>query len=482
MNILAEELVKRFEEIPAMEFYREVFPDGELDGADEMTPGQYTGIAVEITNEKRNGKQVIRRYTVTDDLDMIDQLQYSENFCILAPISYAGKSRVSRNARYMYALVVELDNLIVNKKGEQLGLNSLIAQWGNQIHWIPRPTYLVASGTGVHLYYLFEKPIPLFPNVVKSMEKYKRELTKMVWNRHVTVSHTDETIQQESIFQAFRMVGTVTKLGDRVQAFRTGDRVTVGYMNSFVTKLEYRHECGMEEVYRSRLTRAEAKEKYPEWYEKRLVRGEPKGYWICKRDLYDWWKRRIREEARVGHRYYCLMMLAIYAVKCDIDREELEADCLELMEEFEKLTDREDNHFTEKDVLDALQSFEDKGLITYPVNSIANRSGLVITKNKRNYRKQAVHVMYMNNQRDFKVKHGECTKGGRPSQEQTIREWQELHPGGKPKDCIFETRLSKNTVYKWWKKAEHKTDPAEGRQDETICDRSGRNEIRSCKI
>ena len=92
MNILAEELAKWFEEVPAMEFYREVFPEGELDGADELTPGRYTGIAVEITNERRNGKQVIRRYTVTDDLDEIDRLQYSDNFCILAPISYAGRA------------------------------------------------------------------------------------------------------------------------------------------------------------------------------------------------------------------------------------------------------------------------------------------------------------------------------------------------------------------------------------------------------
>ena len=340
----------------------------------------------------------------------------------------------------------------------------MISQWSNRVHWIPRPTYLVASGTGVHLYYLFEKPIPLFPNVVKSMEKYKRELTKMVWNRHVTVSHTDETIQQESIFQAFRMVGTITKLGDRVQAFRTGDRVTVNYMNSFVTKLEYRHDCGMEEVYRSRLTRAEAKEKYPEWYEKRLVRGEPKGHWICKRDLYDWWKRRIREEARVGHRYYCLMMLSIYAVKCDIDRDELEADCLELMAEFEKLTDREDNHFTEKDVLDALQSFEDRGLITYPVNSIANRSGLSISKNKRNYRKQAVHLRIA--RATLSIMNDEQGKAvqGRPTQEQTVREWQELHPGGRRADCIRETGLSKPTVYKWWQTVGQETDSVEKRQ------------------
>ena len=154
------------------------------------------------------------------------------------------------------------------------------------------------------------------------------------------------------------------------------------------------------------------------------------------------------------------MMLAIYAIKCDIDREELEADCLELMEEFEKLTDREDNHFTEKDVLDALQSFEDKGLITYPVNSIANRSGLVIPKNKRNGLKQKQHL-YLARRRKEDMKAIELpmkAPEGRPTQEKTVREWQELHPDGRKADCIRETGLAKHTVYKGWRIMEPGTD------------------------
>lgn len=31
MNILADELAQMYEEVPPMEFYREVFPEGELD-------------------------------------------------------------------------------------------------------------------------------------------------------------------------------------------------------------------------------------------------------------------------------------------------------------------------------------------------------------------------------------------------------------------------------------------------------------------
>ena len=53
---------------------------------------------------------------------------------------------------------------------------------------------------------------------------------------------------------------------------------------------------------------------------------------------------------------------------------------MELMEIFESRTDREDNHFTETKVQNGFYSFEDKGLIMYPVNSIANRSGIEITK------------------------------------------------------------------------------------------------------
>lgn len=78
-----------------------------------------------------------------------------------------------------------------------------------------------------------------------------------------------------------------------------------------------------------------------------------------------------------------MMILAIYAVKCEIPQEELERDCFELMSLFDSKTDKDTNHFTEKDVISALQSFEDKGVVTYPVNSISYRSGIIIPKNKR---------------------------------------------------------------------------------------------------
>ena len=354
MNVLANELYKHYEQIQPMDFYREIFPEGELDEYEAMTKGKYTAIALEITNQHReNGKQIIKRYSVTDDLDVIDGLLYSNNFCVMAPISYAGKNRNSSNARIMYALVVELDNLIV-RKGKQEGLENLIDQFSEKVHWIPQPTFLVASGTGIHLYYQFEKGVPLFPNVVKSLERYKRVLTEMIWNKNVTTSIGEE-IQQESIFQGFRMVGTITKLGDRVEAFRVGEPVTIEYMNSFLVSKDA--GAVIDVVYKSNLTKAQAKEKYPDWFERRIEKGEEKGSWTCKRDLYEWWKRRITEEAVVGHRYYCLMALSIYAIKCDIPEEALEQDCFELMEVFEERTNNKNNPLALAGFIVSLVSF-----------------------------------------------------------------------------------------------------------------------------
>lgn len=444
MNILSEKLIKRFEPVEPMTFYREIFPAGELDEWGANTKGKYAAIAVEILKQPHD-KQLIKRYTVTDDLDTIDELQQSEGFCIIAPISYVGKCRKSENARFMYALVVELDNLI-----EEDGLERLINQWSERVYWIPRPTYTVASGTGLHLYYLFEKPIPLFPNVVKELQRFKRELTEKIWNRHVTTD-TGDKIQQESIFQPFRMVGTLTKKGDKTEAFRTGEPVSIEYMNRYVSP-----ENQVTQIYKHKYSLADANEKFPDWYERRVVRREPKGRWVCKRDLYDWWKRRITAEAVVGHRYYCMMILAIYAVKCNISQEELERDCFSLMGLFESRTDSDTNHFTEKDVISALQSFEDKGVVTYPLNSIVNRSGIHVERNKRNYRKQQQHLQLARGIRQLKGEMGELVSGGgRPKgsgeKSKIVEEWQQQHPEGKKIDCHRDTGLSRVTIDKWWK-------------------------------
>lgn len=91
--------------------------------------------------------------------------------------------------------------------------------WG-----LPRPTYLISSGTGIHIYYVFQQPIPMFKNIVEQLEKLKKRLTWQAWTQGASSLH--EKVQYESLFQGFRVVGTITKAkdGGRCRAFRTGEK------------------------------------------------------------------------------------------------------------------------------------------------------------------------------------------------------------------------------------------------------------------
>lgn len=100
--------------------------------------------------------------------------------------------------------------------------------------------------------------------------------------------------------------------------------------------------------YQSDLPIAQAKEKYPDWYERRVNRA-----------LYDWWVAKIEEKSSLGHWYHCLSVLAAYAVKCDVSKDELLSDAMRLLPIFDSRRDDDHNRFTKRDVLDAMQLYQE---------------------------------------------------------------------------------------------------------------------------
>ena len=461
LNVLSAWLETYFDEVTPKEFYRTVFPEGALDVKGAFTKGRYAGIIVMVMpQEDAQKKPRIRRISLTDDLDAVDEVVASESFCLCSPMSYAGKRRLAENARYLYAVAIDVDKLRI--RGDvPVGLRDLWEGHIERAQRVPKPTFIVSSGTGVHLYYVLETPIPMYQDVAMQLQRLKRRLTQLVWNEGVVDIKDDREIQQEGIYQGFRMPGTITKRGDRVRVFETGDRVTLEYLGSFVPEA-FRAKLRPERE-RQGLRLAEAAQQYPEWYERRVVRKEPKGVWHVSRNVYDWWKREILSGARVGHRYYCLMTLAMYAQKCSlydaeknpnpVTREELERDSFEIMEYFESLTVDEDNHFGADDVLDALEAFDEKWT-RYPRQSIEFRSGIAIPANKRNGRKQADHLVLMRAMKQVRKQLGEDVAGGRRSKETDVLEWQAAHPSGKKSECAKETGLSRTTINKYWKNTE----------------------------
>ncbi|WP_297522389.1 hypothetical protein [uncultured Clostridium sp.] len=450
MNILTEYLRGLFKELEPIEFYRNIFKKEKLQQKEIYEKRKYNGIAVEVTKEKKfNGEERILRHTITDDLEKIKEITKRDNFCLMSPISYIGKARKSENARCLYALAIDLDGIIIKDNGDPVGLKTLFHQIEN-IKRIPMPTVIVSSGTGLHLYYIFEEPVMLFKNVVKQLQKYKKELTRIVWQGYITT--LEDNVQYESLFQGFRMVGTITKKGERARAFLTGNKIDIEYLNSFV-----RDEFKVIEFsYKSKFSLEKAKVKFPEWYEKRILNKEPKGTWTTNRAVYDWWKKRIVDEAKTGHRYYCLMMLAVYARKAGIEQRELEKDAFILMELFDRLPASIDNPFNEKDVLDALQAYEDR-YITYPINSISYLTDIHIEKNKRNGLKQGDHleiaraiqkIKDRQQQKNWREHNGRPKGSG--TKQAVVKKYQETNPDARKNDCIRDTGLSKMTVYKWW--------------------------------
>lgn len=433
---------KDYEQVSAAAFYRELFPKGELQRRDESYNHKYNAIACEIC-------EPVKRFTLGDDLEHLDELLQSENFVIMSPISYVGKARTAKNARHLYALVFDLDGI----KGLK-GLRDLFFQMSNDI--LPYPTFTVNSGNGLHLYYFLDIPVPLFPSVTIPLETLKHALTRFLWNHYVTTLSDEKLIQYEPIWQPFRIVGGVTKdfkkTGHRSRAWRTGKPVSLEELNRYVPE-EFRMPKDAIQ-YKSEMSLEEAKEKYPEWYSRRILNRENKRHWTVKPALYEWWLRKIRAETVVGKRYYCLMCLAIYAKKCGIELERLEKDAEELREQYESMTVEENNHFTRKDVRDALEAYKDE-FVTMPINSIVHFSGIPIEKNKRNGRSRAEHVKLMNFVREELNGNKDWrNKDGRPSYRKDVFMFLACNPNATAREFCELTQMKKSVFYKYKKEWE----------------------------
>ncbi len=158
-----EELDSCGTKVTPKEFYRDLFPVGSFERKMKYDDLKPNGIVLEILDE---GKRVLREL-VTDDHEGF--LKLREGFTIASPISYYGKHRTGVNARYLHALAFDIDGQ------EPKHLRDLIHQM--QIKHIPMANYIVNSGNGVHVYYVFEEPIPLFPQNQKYLRAIKHALT-----------------------------------------------------------------------------------------------------------------------------------------------------------------------------------------------------------------------------------------------------------------------------------------------------------------
>ena len=418
-------------------------------------PYVYNGIAQAIYGKrKREADQKNKTFVITNKIEQLNEIM-QHPFVIMSPVSYTGKRRTKSNARYLYAIAIDIDRV------EAKHVDNLLYQ-SDPTRTVPltfpRPQIIVNSGSGIHIYFLLETPHPMFNDVYPILNKVKKELTRRVWN--IGTTHEDPKHPQfQGNCQGFRLPGTQTKTRQKVTAFQSINpagkpfyKITDLMANGGGFLSDEEQQLLAKGQYNpNRIPLKQARELYPEWYERRIIQGHKSGRWFVKRDLYDWWKRQISEKASVGHRYFCLMALAVYAAKCNIDEDEFMKDLESFVEPFDGIsyTKDEEDRFTIEDAHDAAAAYREC-YCTFPLEDLRDITGIEIERNKtRKFRKRKEHLFRASLVRDGLYTDWTIGKGRKRKQEE-IFEWRKNNPDGSKYACAKELGISKPTVMKWW--------------------------------
>lgn len=447
----------QYDEIDGYDFYRYIFPNNENQG-ELLTDFSKPNAVYLYQDEKDQGtKRRLRRRVMLNDTWEEDYMTYVEgnSSTLCSGLSYRGRVNKIDKAQKMNALVFDLDGV-----GEK-ELRNLFWRFGQDLtvlRTLPMPTFLVSSGTGLHVYYVFKEPIDLFPNIKLQLKTLKHELTFRMWEYKATSQN--KAIQYQSINQGFRMVGSVNdKYGITLKAFQTGERVTLDYMNQYVRE---QFRVDVNKPFRpSKMTREQAKETYPEWYQRVIVEKnkKPKKWDIKSKQgyaLYEWWKGQV-DEVRGGHRYFFLMCMAIYACKCDVPKSKLKEDMFEMLYELQKIP--HENEMTEYDIESALEAY-DKAYYNFTIADIEKLTDVRIDRNKRNYRGQEQHLERARAVQKIDYPNNEwINRDGRPKgsmnkehpKEKLVKDYIKDHPTENPTQIAKALGISRPTVYKYMK-------------------------------
>lgn len=526
-----------YEAIPPHIFYREMFPKGELapyreDGSYDSEKWMYNAIILHWTNKfktvvKHNDflkedctyKQYsFKKHIVYDDLIAIDRAIEEANAngeqLYMSPISYLGRTRDAKHERFLYVLTIEIDDLLTEKvKGKrnlrQKGLETALHQWGANNNprwengWFIAPTAITCSGSGIHCHWFLTEPYPLFGGDIFDGEKketyrryqwrwFRQNFTEYVWNNAVSST----PIQDEPLGQSFRLVGSLSKDNKLVEAFWIskkrysmeelfGLKIAGTPLNEIRGRIFPRECWDTTTKAQMDLTKPkepkvpqkliEAKEQWPDWYERRIVHKQKprqRGHWHIKPDLYYWYRDLIQKNVHVGCRYYRIYTLAQYGAKCDIEFSQVEKDCHELGRLFQSLEDNKTFPLYNWEIEKAISAYFEPRAFETTIDYVNRKADLNIQKNKCNGNSRYDHLQADRlidpvTQRpkintckanreislEYNREHGLCVGGhgfGVGEKKGIVQQWRAEHPNGRKIDCERETGMSRHTVLKWW--------------------------------
>lgn len=451
VNLILE---NRYEEISGDELYMEIFSNNERSG-EEAIPGNYKPNGIFLYWDEDTQRQ--RRRIMLSDTWQNDYINYVEmnERALCAGLAFRGKTNRNTDAAKLNALIVDLDDV---GSDELLTFLARAEQSSDIIRSIPTPTYIASSGTGLHIYYLLNEPIDMLPGIIPQLKALKHDLTWRIWDPGCTSKK--KKIEYQPVNHTFRMVGSVNeKYNTVVRGYRTGKPVSISYLNNYV-----KHPVDLSQKAKRGNTALEiAAQKWPEWYQRRIVEGKSCDKWrICDQkghkgdELYQWWLRQL-EQIQGGHRYYFMMCAVVYASKCDVPYETVKADLEKLfpvLAQIKHVKDGVANELHPRDLKNALKIYK-RDFYNLKLEDIENLCGVTIKRNKRNGRPQKIHLGRIRALQNFDDPEGNWrNKDGRPvgsgTKKEQIKQWRAAHPDGRKIDCERDLGVSRPTIIKWW--------------------------------
>lgn len=375
-----------------------------------------------------------------------------------------------------------------------------------------RPNYILLSGHGIQLWYVFEHPIRLYRKTSPRRKKY-RDLLEQIYrwfSENLPPNQVHVDMSCPPINHAFRAPGSVTKfkVPSRLFCYQGTDRemidplVLSGFLDAGLRPLDVvdltEEEYAKAKAERINRRQEPATEKQLEYLaflkaegcvevdDGPLTKGEAgelirRGVEIFEQTcgvnsakvtisslnniklkprspkLYEATLRGIKEKTQAGTRYNAMFGLAGLAYNCQIPKEQLEDDLFGLMNspEFGSARGRDGKPLQAEDVRAALLGYNVLGALRRREH-LEYRLGWEFEKSKRNGRKQYNHLhdefIYDNGKKKKNpCRDNRLLNAGAPTKRQLVQDYAAAHPEANHTQIAAALGVSRPTVIKWLK-------------------------------
>ena len=392
-------LRRAYREIPAFDFYEYLYHG-------DQAPKIYA----------LDGKTY--RAACPDDLPMIAAFRSD---LYIPPADFF--KNVYRRAclRKIYALVLDLDDLtppVVKRLLRQIEEDKG-----------PRPSLIVNSGSGLHLYFAFSDPVDAFP--------LRQPILLSIQNRLADIYLGYGKMDRHPLTQSYRPVGSQTKLGDVAAGFICGDRWNV---LELAANLKIKVPPGDWNYVRKPKQDPPPATPHTEGKTMAVVipfkkKKEP------NEKMFRYCAERIFRETDLGNRYMALFGLAVMAFKCHIKQREI------IVEEMESLVECWNSQHPENPVkpseIDKAMEGYSKRFLRVHATTLEEYFGWTFERKiPRKGRKRAEHL-----ERANAIKHA----GQAVDKKQAIAKYLKQNPTATTRQIAADLGMSLSTVGKYKK-------------------------------